>query len=265
ALLKVLLGQKRFDEAFTLTEASLKYAPKDANLLVDRGLLELQRGHEDEALADWERALKADSNQSVAHLYLAHELDRERKAQSAALHYRSFLDRIAQQPEGRPAPDVLIGIVLRMAECQVESSQPEAAVKSYQMAERLAQQTGQAKLESMADVNEAQLLGKAGQVNQALRLYRRALELDDTMGDKGASAVDWFAYGRFLEESGFPPKMAYACMVKSERLVLSLPKSGLSATVAGARQQLEKRLGAEAEAIRRNPDPVLQDALRVQR
>ena len=265
ALLKVLLGQKRFDEAFTLTEASLKYAPKDANLLVDRGLLELQRGHEDEALADWERALKADSNQSVAHLYLAHELDREGKAQSAAVHYRSFLDKIAQQPEGRPAPDVLIGIVLRMAECQVESSQPEAAVKSYQMAERLAQQTGQAKLESMADVNEAQLLGKAGQVNQALRLYRRALELDDAEGDKGASAVDWFAYGRFLEESGFPPKMAYACMVKSERLVQSLPKSGLSATVAGARQQLEKRLGAEAEAIRRNPDPVLQDALRVQR
>ncbi len=265
ALLKFLLGQKRFDEAFTLTEASLKYAPKDANLLVDRGLLALQRGHADEALADWERALKADPNESVAHLYLAHELDREGKAQSAAVHYRSFLDKIAQQPEARPAPDVLIGIVLRMAECQVGSSQPEAAVKSYQMAERLAQQTGQAKLESIADVNEAQLLGKAGQVNEALRLYRRALELDNAVGDKGASAVDWFVYGRFLEKTGFPPKMAYACMVKSERSGQSLVNPGLSATVAGARQQLEKRLGAEAEAIRRNPDPVLQDALRVQR
>jgi len=265
ALLKFLLGQKRFDEAFTLTEASLKYAPKDGNLLVDRGLLALQRGHADEALADWERALKADPNQSVAHLYLAHELDREGKAQSAAMHYRSFLDKIAQQPEGRPAPDVLIGIVLRMAECQVSSSQPQVAVKSYQMAERLAQETGQAKLESMADVNEAQLLGKAGQVNEALRLYRRALELDDAVGDKGASAVDWFAYGHFLEESGFPPKMAYACLVKSERFGQSLAKSGFPATVAGARQRLEKRLGAEVEAIRRNPDPVLQDALRVQR
>jgi len=265
ALLKFLLDQKRFDEAFRLTEASLKYAPKDANLLVDRGLLAMQRGYAEEAVADWERALKAAPNQSLAHLYLAHELDREGKAESAAAHYRSYLEKIAQKPEDRPAPDVLVGIVLRMAECQVGSSQPEAAVKSYQMAEKLAQQTGQAKLESMADVNEAQLLGKAGNVNEALRLYRRALELDDAAGDKDASAVDWFAYGRFLDESGFLPRLAYACMMKSESIGQSLSKPGLSATVAQARQQLEKRLGAEAEAIRRNPDPVLRDALRVQR
>ena len=60
ALLRFLLDQKRFDEAFNLTEASLKYAPKDANLLVDRGLLALQRGHADEALANWNQALEVD-------------------------------------------------------------------------------------------------------------------------------------------------------------------------------------------------------------
>jgi tetratricopeptide (TPR) repeat protein len=265
ALLKFLLDQKRFDEAFRLTEASLKYAPKDANLLVDRGLLAVQGGHAEEAVADWERALKADPNESLAHLYLAHELDREGKAQSAAAHYRSYLEKIPQKPGDRPAPDVLVGIVLRMAECQVSSSQPEAAVKSYQMAEKLAQQTGQAKLESMADVNQAHLLGKAGQVNEALRLYRRALELDDAGGDKDASAVDWFAYGHFLDESGFPPRLAYACMVKSESIGHSFEKPELSATVAQARQQLEKRLGTQSEVIRHNPDPVLRDALRVQR
>jgi hypothetical protein len=91
------------------------------------------------------------------------------------------------------------------------------------------------------------------------------LELDDAAGDADAGSVDWFAYGHFLAESGFPPKMAYACMVKSERLSQSLAKSGLGATVAQARQQLEKGLGAEADGIRRNPDPVLRDALRVQR
>jgi tetratricopeptide (TPR) repeat protein len=117
----------------------------------------------------------------------------------------------------------------------------------------------------VADVNQAQLLGKTGQVNDALRLYRRALELDDAAGDADAGSVDWFAYGHFLEESGFPPKMAYACMVKSERLSQSLAKSNLAATVVQARQQLEKRLGAEAVGIRRNPDPLLQDALRAQR
>jgi tetratricopeptide (TPR) repeat protein len=162
ALLKFLLGQKRFDEAFTLTEASLQYAPKDANLLVDRGLMALQRGHADEALADWERALKADPNQSVAHLYLAHELDREGKAQSAAVHYRSFLDKIAQQPEGRPAPDVLIGIVLRMAECQVSSSQPQVAAKSYQMAERLGTRDGAGKAGEYGGCERGAAAGEGG-------------------------------------------------------------------------------------------------------
>ncbi len=37
-LLRLLIDQDRFDEAVSLTEASLKYTPKDANLLVDRGL-----------------------------------------------------------------------------------------------------------------------------------------------------------------------------------------------------------------------------------
>ncbi len=53
ALLRFLIDQNRLDEAFDLTEASLKYAPKDANLLVDRGLLAARRGHADQALASW--------------------------------------------------------------------------------------------------------------------------------------------------------------------------------------------------------------------
>ncbi len=265
ALLKFLLDQKRFDEALTLTDASLKVAPKDPNLLVDRGLLELQRGHADDALGDWEAALKADPNQAAAHLYLAHELDREGKAQAAARHYRSFLEKIAHRPEERLTADVVIGIVLRMADCQARASDTEAALQSYQMAEKLAAQTGQARLESIAAVNEAPLQAQAGKVNEALRLYRRALELDGAAGDQAASSVDWFAYGQFLEQAGFPARMAYACMVKSEAVGQSLTQASVPATVAVLRHQLEKRLGPEAVAIRRNPDQVLRDALRVQR
>lgn len=265
ALLKFLVEQKRFDEAMTLTDASLKYAPKDANLLVDRGLLALQRGHADEALANWEQALKVDPNQELAELYLAHELDREGKAQSAGAHYRNVLRKVAHSPQSRPAADVLVGIILRMADCQARSLQPDAALKSYQMAEKLGAQTGQPKVESIADVNEAQLQAKAGKVNESLRLYRRALELDDAAGDKTASAVDWFGYGQFLEQSGSPARMAYACMVKSEAMAQSLAKPEVMQPVTEARQRLEKRLGAEAAAIRRNPDAAVQEALRVQR
>jgi tetratricopeptide (TPR) repeat protein len=265
ALLKFLLEQKRFDEAFTLTEASLKYAPKDTNLLIDRGLLALQRGHADEAVANWEQALKADPTQFLVDLYLAHELDREGKAEPAAHHYWSYLEKVGHQPKDRPAADVLIGIVLRMADCQARSSQPGTAVKSYQMAEKLAQQSGQGRLESIAAVNEAPLQAQAGKMAEALRLYRRALELDDSAGDKAAASVDWFTYGQFLEQSGFPVKMAYACMVKSESIGQSLPRPVVPKSVADARLELEKKLGPEAAAIQRNPEPLLKDALHVQR
>jgi tetratricopeptide (TPR) repeat protein len=264
-LLRFLLQQNRFDEALTLTEASLKYAPEDANLMVDRGLLAMQRGHADEALGNWEQALKVAPNQSVAHLYLAHELDREGKAELAAHHYWGYIDKIGQRPEERPAADVLIGIVLRMANCQARSSQPGTALKSYQMAEKLAQQTGQGRLESIAVVNEAPLQAQAGKMTEALRLYRRALELDDSLADKAAASVDWFAYGQFLEQSGFPARTAYACMVKSELIGQSLPAPAVPKSAPDARRKLEKRLGAEAAAIRSNPEPTLRDALRVQR
>jgi tetratricopeptide (TPR) repeat protein len=265
ALLRFLLAQKRFDEAFTLTEASLKYSPKDANLLIDRGLLTMQRGNTNDALANWSEALKIDPNEYAAHLYLAHELDREGKSAEAAAHYWSYLQKVGQQPGERPAPDVVIGIVLRMADCQERSSKPDLALKSYQMAEKLASQTGQAKLESIADVNQAQLGAKAGQVNESLRLYRHALELDDAIGDKSASAVDWFAYGSFLDQAGFPASLAYACIVKSESMSKSGSNPAVAASAAARRLALEKRLGGEAGAIKRNPEPVLKDALRVQR
>jgi tetratricopeptide (TPR) repeat protein len=265
ALLRFVLEQKRFEEAFALTEASLKYAPRDANLLIDRGLLVLQRGKPDEALANWNQALKIDPNEYAAQIYLAHELDREGKSAEAAAHYWSYLEKIGQRASERPAPDVLIGIVLRMAECNERSSKPDLALKSYQMAEKLASQTGQAKLESIAAVNEAQLQAKAGKTSESLRLYRHALELDDASGDKAASAVDWFAYGSFLEQAGFPARLAYACMVKSELMGKTLAQPAVPSSMAASRLTLEKKLGAEAVAIRRNPESALRDALRVQR
>lgn len=266
ALLRFLVDQNRFDEAFDLTEASLKYTPKDANLLVDRGFLALRRGHADQALASWNEALAVDPGQSLAHLFLADELDREGKAQAAASHYNAFLVRIARQPaQDRPAPDKVIAIVLRMADCQARSSQTELAVKSYHLAEKLAVQTGQAKLESVADVNEAELQAKTGKLDDALRLYQRALQVDSSIGDNSASAQDWLVYGRFLDDAGFPARLAYACLVKSENITQSLPNPAVPDSLVAPRKQLEKRLGAEAALVRRDPEPALQEALALRR
>jgi len=265
-LLQLLIDQDRFDEAFSLTEASLKYTPKDANLLVDRGLLALRQGHRDQALANWDQALAVDPRQKLAHLYMAGEFDREGKAQAAASHYNSFLEQIARQPaQDRPAPDKVIAIVLRMADCQVHSSQTELAMKSYHLAEKLASQTSQVKLESVADVNDAALQSKAGKLDEALRLYQQALRLDDSTADTSASAQDWYAYGRFLDDAGFPARLAFACMEKSESLMRSLPSPAVPASLVAERQKIENRLGTTAAVVRRDPDPALQEALALRR
>ncbi len=276
ALLKFLIDGNRYDEAFAVTEAALKNSPRDANLLVDHGLLALQRGHTDQARADWDEAIAVDPEQMNAHLYLADEFDREGKAKAAASHYGAFLEKVSRLPiTNRPEPEKVIAIVLRMADCQARSSQIVLAVKSYRLAENLARQTGQKKLESVADVNEAILDAKAGQLDEALQLYQSALHLDESIGDQSSAAEDWLAYGRFLDEAGFPARLAYACMVKSESLTEAVHRaSGLVAltptsltptSVNTTKGRIEKRLGVEAALVRRDPKPALQEALTLRR
>jgi tetratricopeptide (TPR) repeat protein len=266
ALLQFLLDSDRFDEALVLTEASLKYSPGDPNLLVDRGLLESRRGHADNAITSWNAALSADPNQPLARLYLASELDREGKAQAAASHYQAFLERVTQlKANERPAPDKVIAVVLRLADCQARSSHPELAVKSYQLAEKLAVQTKLPKLESIAEVNEAQLQARSGRLDDALRLYQQALRLDESAGDAEAGSADWAVYGRFLDDAGFSPRLAYACIVKAHSEAQSLSASALPDSIKSTQHDLEKRLGLAAEAIRRNPEPAVQEALVLRR
>jgi tetratricopeptide (TPR) repeat protein len=266
ALLKFLIEQDRFDEAATMTDASLKITPKDANLLLDRGFLAQRSGHPDQALASWNQALAADSNQYTAHLFIADELDRENRAQEAAAHYNAFLVKVSRLGvDERPAPDRVIAIVLRMADCQARSAQTGVALQSYHLAEKLSEQTHQPKLESVADVNEAALQSKAGKLTEALQLYQQALQLDKSSDDDRASATDWYIYGRFLDDSGFSARLAYACIVKSESLTRSLSNPAVPDEVTALRKQLENKLGATAAPVRRDPEPVLQEALALRR
>jgi tetratricopeptide (TPR) repeat protein len=265
-LLRLLIDEKRFDEALALTDASLKYTPRNSDLLLDRGLLAQQLGNADEARSSWEQALAADPNQSAARLYLANELDREGKARDAALHYTVFLAGLARDSkQSRPAPEKVIAIALRMADCQAHSSQSDRALQSYHLAEKLAAQTKLPRLESLADVNEAALEAQSGRLDEALRLYQHALQLDGADSDASAAAQDWLAYSRFLDDAGFPPRLAYASMLKAEVLNESLPNATRADPEVAARARLEKRLGAEAARIRSHPEPVVQEALTLRR
>jgi hypothetical protein len=152
-----------------------------------------------------------------------------------------------------------------MADCLQRASESEEAVQSYQLAAKIAAETKQSKLESIAEVNEAALKADAGRVGDALRLYQHALQLDDAIGDRTSSAEDWFAYGRFLEHAQFPARLVYACLVKAESLEDFIPDTSQRKLLAEAAGQAEKRVATEAGAIRRNLDPGLQEALALHR
>jgi tetratricopeptide (TPR) repeat protein len=295
-LLRFLIAQNRLDEALALTETSLKASPRDVNLLVNHGFLMLRSGHAEEAVANWEQAITIDPQQIPVHLYLASELDHEGKAAAAAAHYKIFLEKIARplpkadageqvpadgatdkaagknggtNKDKRPSPDQLIAIVLRLADCQERALQRDQAVKSYELAETLASRTKLPRLESVAVVDEAALQAKSGRLGQALALYQRALQLDGSTGDREAGAEDWFSYGRFLDDAGFPVRLAYACLLKSQELMQAVPGGKPPEALVAEKTRLENKLAnklakttaGQAEALRHDPVPALEEAL----
>jgi tetratricopeptide (TPR) repeat protein len=263
-LLQLLISQNRYDEAYQLTDASLEFLPKDPNLLLDRGILALQKGNRQEARADWELALAADPAETNAHLYLANELDREGQAAQAALHYATYLEKVAQQKTSeRPDSRMIIALLIRMADCQARSSQIDLALKSYHLAENLAVETRDAKLQSIADVGEAAVQAKSGRVSSALPLYQEALRIDSALHDVSAGAEDWLTYAQFLDSSGFPPRLAYGSLMKSHEIRKGMAGAQADDPAAAMRQSLEKRLGKSADAIRSDPDSVTAEALQL--
>jgi tetratricopeptide (TPR) repeat protein len=278
--LELLIHQKRYDDAYQFTEASLRYLPKDANLLFDRGVLALQRGKADEARADWELALASDPGEINAHLYLATELDNQGKAREAAQHYAAYIEKAVQKRSSdRPDPRTLIALIMRMADCQARSSQIDLALRSYHLAERLAVETHNPKLQSIADINEAAAQAKAGRISASLPLYQEALQIDTATQDRSAGAEDWLSYAQFLDNSGFPPRLAYACVTKSDEIRKAQTTQTMASktetetgktsepqaddTATALRQSLERRLGKSAGPIRKDPGPVLAEALQL--
>jgi tetratricopeptide (TPR) repeat protein len=266
ALLQYLTAEKRFGEAYEVTRTAMERSPRDAQLLVNHGILAIQLGHTDEAVRSWQKAVTSDPSHADAQLYLAAELDREGKPADAVPHYGAVLEIVAHQgAKDRPPAAKLIAVALKMADCQVRANRPDHALRSYELARKIAAQTGEGKLESFASIGEAALEVKAGKSDEALHLYQRALQLDARLGDRHNEAVDWYNYAIFLRDAGFPVRLAYASLLKSRALLKLAPDSPEATTLRKAMQQCEKPLGREAAAIRRDPEPVQQQALALTR
>jgi tetratricopeptide (TPR) repeat protein len=264
--LKYLTQEKRLDEAYQLTGNWLKLAPRDASLLVNHGILAQQFGHADEAELSWQKALVLDPSQADADLYLAADLEKQGKLEEAIGHYEAFLGKMAQRPAGKlPSPANLIGVALKLADCNARANHPDMALRYYKMARTLATQTGEKILESFAYVGEASLRAKLGQASQTLPLYQSALQLDAGLNDQHSEAVDWYMYAIFLRTAGFPARFAYAGLLKSQSLLESDSQRQEATIASQVRKELERQLGPEAAGIRRNPEPILHEALELKR
>ncbi len=266
AYLQFLTNERRFGEAYDLTRAAIERTPRDAQLLMNHGILAQQLGHPDEALKSWQKAVATDPSLAEARLYLAAELDREGKPADAASHYGAYLEIVSRHgAEMRPPAPKLIGVALKLADCQSRAGHPDQAVRSYDLARRIAAQTGEGKLESFATIGEATIHAQSGRTDEALRFYQRALQLDATMGDRHSEGVDWYNYALFLHDAGFPPRLSYASLLRSQQLMKVSPDSPEAQTLAKALQEFEKPLGSEAARIRQNPEPIQKQALTLAR
>ena len=245
---------------------------------MNHGILAQQFGHVDEADLNWREALKLDPAQDDADLYLALDLEKQDKFEDAIGHYQNYLTKVVKRPASNiPLAANLISVVLKLADCNARANHPDLAVRHYEIARTLAEQAEEKKLESFADVAEAALQAKRGETSKALPLYQSALQLDAGLHDPHSEGVDWFMYATFLRDAGFPPRFAYASLLKSRSLLGSDTKLS-SNNVVGSEtntkdadairsvcKELENRVGAQASGISRNPEPLWHEALELKR
>ena len=260
AFLRYLVANQRYPEADAVVSTALARWPSDADLLVNQGILASYLGRAPEAVAAWEKALAIDPSQIYTHLYLAEQLNNQGKYDAAATHYTAFLDHVARSGT-RPDPNVVLPALMKLAACQLRLNHPEQALKVYDLGRTIASQTNQPKMESVASLNQAVLESKSGQNRNALVLYQRAVTLDRTMND-ASEAADWQAYALFLNDRGYDQKVIYACLVRAES-ILDSAHAHLHPSSQQLRFRLESALGKDSGPIRKNPAPLLQQALQL--
>jgi tetratricopeptide (TPR) repeat protein len=151
ALVRLLVEHARWSDAYTATTSLLAHVPRDVDALVNAGVLAHRLGRTDAAEDWWRRALAIDPGQAHVHLYLAELLAGERRSRDAVTHYRAYLERVARSaPADRPAPAEVGPAVVRFGDALAAAGDPGDALSQYDLATRIASQTGQSDLETLA-------------------------------------------------------------------------------------------------------------------
>ncbi len=254
AYARVLIESGRFQDAYEVYEKMLRMYPRDADALINYGLLAARLNHPDEAVDSWERAVDADPSQPNAQLYLAEALDQRHEAAAAARHWEAFLHLAASKQASGNDPAVSmnqrITASIQLGDDMAGLSHGDVALPAYQSAILLALQSGETRLESVALAHMADWQERSGDAKSAAASYQRGLALDAQSNDSHGAALDWFNYGQFLRRRGLPAEISYACFLRAEDLLKQAGNAQELATVQNIRKQVEANLGAKAARAR---------------
>jgi tetratricopeptide (TPR) repeat protein len=151
-LLSTLIESGRDDEAREELDALIRLQPQNADALVNAGVLARRGGRLSDAIAYWDRALRANADQPQVHLYLAEAFHESGHVGDAAPHYQQYLEALTRGQALQPAPDVVAAIVLKFGDALEQSGHLDDARTQFDLAARIARQAGAAELEAQARV-----------------------------------------------------------------------------------------------------------------
>ena len=125
--------------------------PDDVNALVNAGVLADRLGDAAAAERWWTQAVARDPSQRRVHLYLAERLDARGATRDALSHYRRYLELAARAAvDDRPNPREVVAIVVKFGNALARDGQVDTARGQYDLAIRMAGQTGLADLGALA-------------------------------------------------------------------------------------------------------------------
>jgi tetratricopeptide (TPR) repeat protein len=248
ACARAMLEDGRYQDAYDHYAKMLKLFPRDADALINYGLLAAHLGHPGEAIDAWGKAVQFDPDQPNAHLYLAEAFDQRGDPLAATRYWQEYLRAAALRPDD-PAAGIpeQASARIQLGDDEFRTDHADLAGSQYQQALDLAHRAGDRKLESLALAHLGDLQEQEGDPKSAAASYQRSLALDANANDLRGEAIDWFNYGQFLLRHKQPGELADACFARAENLLKASGSPELE-TVRSARHELEVHLGKSAPA-----------------
>ena len=264
ACARAMIEDGRYAEAYAHYQKMLEQFPRDADSLVNYGLLAARLGHPDEAMDAWEKSVDVNPNQPNVHLYLAEAFDQRREFAAASRHWNAYLQLAGTQALAALQDPALgrrqvTSATIQLADDEARTNQASAALAEYNAAIFLADKNQDNKLEALALAHRADLQDKSGDVVGAAQSYQRALAADAKSGDPRSEAFDWFNYGQFLRQHQQADELAYACFVRADDLLAGAGGTDLE-TVQTAERQMASHMGNKAESVQKHLPEFLEQA-----